>query len=305
MSGRSFLRWLRISRRSRPSRTSQAVALARSGMPRPTSPEGDPGAQESLCRGMRPTSASWFRPQIRARTRFFDDQVMGAISAGTSQVVVCGAGYDDRGLRFRTTGVRFFELDHPATQVDKARRLRAIEPAGTGLALAPTDFRVDDVASALIGCGHDAGRPSLFICEGLLVYLDQPTCSRLLGGLRSRAAPGSTLAVSLAVHRTQSRPRRTPAGHPVAASPGGRSCPSMPISHCSNRRAGGWSGPSTPPSSTTELSPVVRSSFPPSAALAARGHRRCIGGSAGFDSQDLARPQRFRRRAGRPMTTVR
>jgi O-methyltransferase involved in polyketide biosynthesis len=39
------------------------------------------------------------------------------------------------------------------------------------------------------------------MCEGLLVYLDQPTCSRLLGGLRSRAAPGSTLAVSLAVHR--------------------------------------------------------------------------------------------------------
>jgi methyltransferase (TIGR00027 family) len=170
-------------------------------MARPSSPEGDPGAQESLCRGMRPTSASWFRPQIRARTRFFDDQVMGVISTGISQVVVCGAGYDDRGLRFRTTGVRFFELDHPATQADKAKRLRAMGPAGTSLALAPADFRVDDIASALIGCGHDAGRPSLFMCEGLLVYLDQPTCSRLLGGLRSRAAPGSTLAVSLAVHR--------------------------------------------------------------------------------------------------------
>jgi O-methyltransferase involved in polyketide biosynthesis len=63
------------------------------------------------------------------------------------------------------------------------------------------DFRTDGVAELLGGGGHDAHRPSLFICEGLLVYLDQPTCARLLAGLRSRAAPGSRLAVSLAVHR--------------------------------------------------------------------------------------------------------
>jgi len=176
-------------------------------MPRPSSPEGDPDAQELLCRGMRPTSGYRLRPQILARTRFFDDQVMGAISAGVHQVVICGAGYDDRALRFRTTGVRFFELDHPATQTDKARRLRAITTgtgtnSGTaGLTLAAADFRTDDVAAVLSGCGHDPRRPSLFICEGLLVYLDQPTCARLLTGLRSRAAPGTRLAVSLAVHR--------------------------------------------------------------------------------------------------------
>jgi len=126
---------------------------------------------------------------------------MGAISAGARQVVVCGAGYDDRALRFRTTGVRFFELDHPATQADKAKRARAIESGTAGLTLVPADFRADDVAAVLSSCGHDAGRPSLFICEGLLVYLDQPTCERLLAGLRARAAPGSALAVSLAVHR--------------------------------------------------------------------------------------------------------
>jgi methyltransferase (TIGR00027 family) len=156
---------------------------------------------------MRPISAYRLRPQIQARTRFFDDHVMAATSTGVRQIVICGAGYDDRALRFRATGVRFFELDHPATQTDKARRLRAIasgkggKPGSPGLTLAAADFRADDVAAVLSGCGHDAGQPSLFICEGLLVYLDQPTCARLLAGLRSRAAPDSTLAVSLAVHR--------------------------------------------------------------------------------------------------------
>jgi methyltransferase (TIGR00027 family) len=136
-----------------------------------------------------------------ARTRFFDDEVLTALGAGVSQVVVCGAGYDDRALRFRSDGARFFEVDHPATQADKARRLRAMGAVPGGPVLAPADFGRQDVATVLGRCGHDAGQPTLFVCEGLLVYLDEPTCARLFVGLRARAAPGSTLAVSLAVHR--------------------------------------------------------------------------------------------------------
>jgi O-methyltransferase involved in polyketide biosynthesis len=64
-----------------------------------------------------------------------------------------------------------------------------------------SQLRTDDVADVLSACGHDGARPSLFVCEGLLVYLDGDTGIRLLAGLRARAAPGSTLAVSLAAHR--------------------------------------------------------------------------------------------------------
>lgn len=184
------------------------MALIRAELPRPHAPGGDPDAQRLLCAGMRPTWAWRLRPGLAARTRFVDDQVLAAISAGIGQVVILGAGYDDRALRFRSPGVRFFEVDHPATQADKARRLRAI-PAGPdgadgaddGLVLAAADFRVADIATVLAAAGHDAAQPSLFICEGLLVYLDRPTGTRLLAGLRSRAAPGSILAASLATHR--------------------------------------------------------------------------------------------------------
>jgi methyltransferase (TIGR00027 family) len=150
---------------------------------------------------MRPVRSEWLRHQVAARTEFFDQQVLTAVSAGVKQIVICGAGFDDRAFRFRTPGVRYFELDHPASQADKSRRLRAIDIDTIGLELAPADFRTDDVAKVLEDHGHDAASASLFICEGLLVYLDQPTCVRLLAGLRSRAAPGSTLAVSLATHR--------------------------------------------------------------------------------------------------------
>jgi methyltransferase (TIGR00027 family) len=190
-------------RDSVPSRTSQAVALTRAEFARPHSPGGDPDAQRRLCRGMRPAGAGWLRASLAARTRFFDEQVLAAIAAGISQVVIVGAGYDDRALRFRSPGVRFFELDHPGTQADKASRLRAMGagPGSGGPTLAAADFRRDDVSAVLAASGHDARRPSLFICEGLLVYLDQPTCVRLLAALRERAAAGSRLAASLSVHR--------------------------------------------------------------------------------------------------------
>ncbi len=180
------------------SRTGQAVALTRAAMSRPHTEQGDPDAQRRLCEGMAPIRRP--RPSLQVRTRFFDDQVLAAVSAGIGQVVICGAGYDDRALRFRSPGMRFFELDHPATQTDKTRRLRAMGADLRSVVLAPADFRTDEVAAVLAAVGHDVARPTLFLCEGLLIYLDQAVIRRLLTGLRARASAGSCLAASLATH---------------------------------------------------------------------------------------------------------
>lgn len=183
-----------------PSRTSQAVATTRAQFTRPHSPNGDSGAQRALCTGMGPIRSPALRAHLAARTRFVDDQVVAAIAAGLRQIVIVGAGYDDRALRFRSPAVRFFELDHPDTQADKRRRVSEIGADMTYLTFAPIDFRSDDVGDALDSVGHDPGRASLFICEGLLVYLDQSTIVTLLAALRSRATADSTLAASLAIH---------------------------------------------------------------------------------------------------------
>jgi methyltransferase (TIGR00027 family) len=184
-----------------PSRTSQAVALTRARLERPHTPGGDPDAQRRLCRGMRSAGTGRLRPSLIARTRFFDERVVAALSAGIRQVVILGAGYDDRALRFRSPGVRFFELDHPATQQDKRRRLRGMPARDRGPVLAAADFRHDDVTAVLETCGHAADQPTLFLCEGLLVYLDRAACLRLLSAARASAAEGSELAASLATHR--------------------------------------------------------------------------------------------------------
>lgn len=180
--------------------TSQAVALTRARLDRPHSVDGDPHAQDALCVGMRISPPKWLEPGIAARTRFVDTQVVHAIADGIRQVVICGAGYDDRALRFRTPGVRFIELDHPATQADKARLLGELGAAAADVTLAKVDFRDDDVGAVLERTGHSATEASLFVAEGLLVYLDQRVCDRLIAALAERAAPGSVLAVSLATH---------------------------------------------------------------------------------------------------------
>ena len=183
-----------------PSRTGRVVAAWRAGFPRPCSPNGDPDAQAALCAGMPPPADVPLRAHLEARTRFFDDQVVAAIGRGTGQVVVLGAGYDDRALRFKTAGVRFFEVDHPDTQSDKRRRLEHMGSGGSGPTLVPADFRVDDVGAALARAGHRAGQPTLVLAEGLLVYLDGATVVGLLSGVHGRAAGGSAMVASLAVH---------------------------------------------------------------------------------------------------------
>ena len=187
------------------SRTSQAVAVTRAGFARPHSAAGDPDAQRKLCAGMRSVELGHMLASLEARTSFFDAQVTAAIAAGISQIVVLGAGYDDRALRFRTPGVTFFEVDHPDTQADKRVRLSSICGIGEiggigGPVLVGADFRRDGLDSVLSRAGHDPVLPSLFLCEGLLVYLAEQATIALLGGAAAAAGPGSVLAASLSTH---------------------------------------------------------------------------------------------------------
>ena len=60
------------------------------------------------------------------RTRMIDDFVRGAIRAGTQQLVLLGAGFDSRAYRLdEAKDILVFEVDHPATQRTKRKRLNA------------------------------------------------------------------------------------------------------------------------------------------------------------------------------------
>ena len=197
-------------RAGEPSLTARGVALARARLQRSASatgdPDGDVALATSLAEGFElPASLDEHERRalratlgfVRARTVFFDDAVLDAIDRDVKQVVILGAGYDGRALRFRTPGVRFFEVDHPATQVDKLRRLAALGVATTGISFVEADFTESGLDQRLAAAGHRADEQTEFLLEGVLRYLPEPAVHDLLITSRRLAAPGSELAVSI------------------------------------------------------------------------------------------------------------
>ena len=114
-------------------------------------------------------------------------------------MVLLGAGYDGRALRFGGGPARWFEVDLPEILADKRRRLDSLGvPTGTVRSLG-LDVRTDDVGTALASAGHDAGQPSLFVAESLFATLTLESVAALCEALRARAAPGSVLAATFSV----------------------------------------------------------------------------------------------------------
>ncbi len=124
----------------RPSVTARWVAAqrARLARTRPSTPSGDVEAEHRLYRDVAgPFVVPIGRPTgVAARTRIVDAEVAAALGRGIDQIVLVGAGYDGRALRFGGRAVRWFEVDLPSMQADKRRRLASlgIEPAGVGYA---------------------------------------------------------------------------------------------------------------------------------------------------------------------------
>ena len=190
-------------RAGRASATAQRVAAQRLTFERVVADGGDPSSDDLLARdvagGVAVSPGVPMSRYLAGRTSFFDRVVVRSLDVGVRQVVVAAAGYDGRSLRYARPGVHWFEVDHPDTQADKRARLRRLGIATDAVAFVPADFAVDDVAGALATAGHDATRPSLFLCEGIAVYLDDDVLRSLLRRLRDRAAAGSRLAISLSV----------------------------------------------------------------------------------------------------------
>ena len=122
------------------------------------------------------------------------------------QVVLVGAGYDGRTMRFASDAVRWFEVDTPAVLADKRRRLITLGHAPAGVASVGIDVGSEDPAdgldalgSALAAAGHDPTQPSLFACETVLVSLTLAAIATLCSTLRGCAAPGSAMVATFAV----------------------------------------------------------------------------------------------------------
>jgi methyltransferase (TIGR00027 family) len=143
--------------------------------------------------GARRLRTSPFFAALAARIAWFDAEVERAAGDGIDQVVLVGAGFDSRAWRLARDPVRFYEVDHPATQEAKRR----IAPPG-GPTYVPVDLAAEPIAPALHTAGLDDERPALFVVEGVTMYLSEAEVSTALAALLPVAGRGSRLAVNFA-----------------------------------------------------------------------------------------------------------
>lgn len=110
---------------------------------------------------------------IAVRTRFAEDTLAAAVADAVTQLVVLGAGLDTYAYRAAYPDtLRIFEVDHPATQAWKRRRLtEASIPIPASLTWAPIDFEREPLADALSAAGFDPARPTFFTWLGVVPYL--------------------------------------------------------------------------------------------------------------------------------------
>lgn len=154
------------------------------------------------------------------RKRALQQYARESIAQGVTQVVVLGAGFDTIGARLllEFPALCCIEVDHPATQRSKLQALGAWVSASTpanagaatseqasagmhrglhaGLHYVSLDLAQQDLAQALAGCpAFDGNKPTLFIAEGLLMYLPQQQVASLLRQLQV-IAPQNRLALT-------------------------------------------------------------------------------------------------------------
>jgi methyltransferase (TIGR00027 family) len=131
---------------------------------------------------------------VTARTKLFDEVFGSAIDEGIPQIVILGAGFDTRAWRFErhNSSTRVFELDAPVTQQMKRKLLdkKGVTVPGH-IVFTPVDFEAEDIGEALGRAGYRQDMRSLFLLEGLTMYLNWKSVNNTLAFIRGNAPAGS------------------------------------------------------------------------------------------------------------------
>ena len=134
---------------------------------------------------------------VLARTRLMDRFFVEALDRRCDQIVLLGAGFDTRAVRFQgqNRGTRIFEMDIRTTQEPKLRILRRKGiPLPEELVFVAVDFNRESLADALGAAGYGEGQRTFFLWEGVTMYLTPKAVDETLAFVRGSSAPGSRIA---------------------------------------------------------------------------------------------------------------
>jgi methyltransferase (TIGR00027 family) len=128
------------------------------------------------------------------RTIMIDDAIR---EHPAPQLVVLGAGLDARAWRMaELAGTTVFEVDHPASQRDKLRRLRGLRPLAARVVPVAVDLTREPLGPALEAAGFDQRAVTTWVWEGVVPYLPAEAVRTTLEQVAQLSTPGSQLVVN-------------------------------------------------------------------------------------------------------------
>jgi methyltransferase (TIGR00027 family) len=133
---------------------------------------------------------------IVSRVRYMDDFLLEYIADGLEQFVSPGAGFDTRPYRMDAlkVNVRVFEVNHPATQTVKKKKLiKIFGVLPAHVTFVPVHFNTQDLGQRSMGNGFDRTLKTLFIWEGVVMYLTPETVDKTLAFVRDCSLHGNTI----------------------------------------------------------------------------------------------------------------
>ncbi len=149
---------------------------------------------------------------ITARTLYFDRIIEWQI-AQVEQFVIMGAGYDMRAYgEFNRDGVALFEVDQAGMQRHKRESLNKAGMSCEHVKFVEVDFSKENAFTKLLEAGYDPGRKTLFLWEGVTLYLSEADVRKTMRDVRGNAPAGSILLADIYADRIIERFRRAATG---------------------------------------------------------------------------------------------
>jgi methyltransferase (TIGR00027 family) len=132
---------------------------------------------------------------MTARERYIDDFLKACLREGLDQIVIPGAGFDTRAYRIEgIEKTRVFEVDHPATQEVKLKRLKkVIDPLPDHVTFVSIDFNTKTLDERLPASGYDEQGKTLFIWQGVTMYLTPEAVDSTLAFIAHHSGQGSAV----------------------------------------------------------------------------------------------------------------
>ena len=113
------------------------------------------------------------------------------------QLVLLGAGLDARAWRMpELAGATVFEVDHPASQQDKLRRIGGLVPMAGRVVPVAVDLAAERLGPALESSGFDRQAVTTWVWEGVVPYLTAGDVRATVAQIAELSAPASRLVVN-------------------------------------------------------------------------------------------------------------